>query len=316
MDHAGSITTLYLMIHPEPRSQAKVDTYLPRWRAFLGDAGRNSQAVLCLITNASPLTPVIHALAQESFGQRCFVDCRDWSDPVKLKYVDHVCRTFAGHGKHCGAYGLWSDRLALIWSEGLRGELAARGLHMDPTQVQVIGFGSQWGGCLTKYVALMSSNLGVKATPEILPHLCHDAGHRLRADFLEKKHLDEHVWCYLFRTAGGVHFAQFMDSLRAVWEPPKTVSVATDPGYLYNVRVTGPQPPQSPVTMSDGRATFAVMDGYLSPTITVLDPKGTYESFRMAMFAAVVGRSDPLACRSVSFGAFPHEQEVDLGGFD
>jgi len=321
MTNERRISKLYLMVHPTPRTEEKINVFFPRWESFFEEAARDPKAAVCVLSNSPPRMAELSATIERLFGDRCFLDTRDWTDATKLKYVDHVCRTFGGHGKRCNAYGLWTDRLALMWAEGLKADMASRGFVWSPDELQVCGFGSQWGGCMTKYVSLMSAYLGVAKTPEILPELCRDAGYGLKGEYLEKKLLDRHVWAFLFRTDKGIHFAHFMESLRPVWERPKVVTIAADPkDYHFNVQAANNQAmfyagDRDPIVFGEGCATFAVMDGYFSPNVTVIAPESEYEAFRAAMFAAQVGDADPHAYQQVTFGSFPHQQQVELGFF-
>jgi len=313
------ISKLYLMIHPTPRNAGKIKTYLERWEQYLSEAAADPEAALCVLSNSPPEMAEVSEMVSGLFGDRCFMDPDDWSDATKLKFVEAVGRAFAVRGTHSRdrTYGLWTDRNAIRWTEGLKMGLADRGFTYSPSNMQVFPFGAMWGGCMTKYAALMSSHLGVERTPEILPELCHDAGYSVAGRYLEKRELNNHVWAFLFQADNGVYFAQFMEGLRAAWERQKLAVIeATPDDYFihagaYNSLIALDT---SSVTLGAGKIRFPVMDGYLSPNITVFCRDDDYDSFRQTMFAAEVVVDE---CRDdmVRVGVLPYQAPAALDDF-
>jgi len=315
----GKISKLYLMIHPTPRNAQEVRLYFERWEEYLSEAVADPEAALCVLSNSPPQMAEVSTTVSKLFGDRCFIDPDDWSDETKLKYVEVVDKTFAvrgAHGKH-GTYGLWTDRNAIRWAEGLKMDLAARGFTYSPNDLQVFAFGAMWGGCMTKYAALMPSHLGVERTPEILPELCHDAGYSVDGEYLEKRELNNHVWAFLFKANNGSYFAQFMEGLRPVWERPKLARIqATPDDYFIHVGAYNGliALDASSVSFDAGKALFPVMDGYLSPNVTVFCRDDDYSAFKQAMFAAEIV-ADRSGNNGVRVGLLPYQAPASLDAF-
>ena len=310
------ISKLYLMVHPTPRNAKKVKTYFDRWEQFLSKAAVNSETVLCVLSNSAPEMQELSRIVNEIFGERCFMDPDDWSDATKLKYVEMVDTTFNSRGIYgkYGIYGLWTDKNAIRWTEGLKRDLATRGFMYSSSELQVFGFGAMWGGCMTKYTALMASHLQVEKTPKILPELCHDAGYSVDGEYLEKKELSNQVWAFLFKANNNMYFAQFMESLRPASGHPKLVKIKTtnDDCFIHAGNFNGHIPvATSSVTFIDGKAQFPVMDGYLSPNITVFWRDSDFKSFKQTMFAAEVSIGN---CQNekISVGLLPYQSPAPL----
>ena len=149
------ISELYLMVHPTPRNAEKVKTYFERWEQYLSKAAAAPETALCVLSNSPPEMEELSKIVSKLFGERCFMDPDDWSDATKLKYVEMVDKTFAVRGIHGkdGIYGLWTDKNAIRWTEGLKMAFVNRGFDYSPSELQVYGFGAMWGGCMTKYTA-------------------------------------------------------------------------------------------------------------------------------------------------------------------
>lgn len=312
------IKKLYLMVHPTPRNAEKVEKYFKRWNHYLTEAAQDPAAALCILSNSPPEMAELRENMKQLFGERCIVDPDDWSEATRLLYVDMVEKTLGLGGwsfPKSNLYGLWTAKNALRWAEGLKRELVQRGFSYSPSNLRVFGFGAMWGGCMTKYVGLMSSQLGVCQTPEIIPELCGDAGFPINSEYLEKQELSDHVWVFLFRANNGIYFAQFMDSLKPVFKPAKTVrlQMKSDDYFIhtssFNAYFT---PDKSAVISDDDSIEFPVMDGYFSPNITIFCRHGDYSLFKKTVFATVVKHSVN-SSRQLHHSLIPYLESVNSG---
>ena len=134
---------------------------------------------------------------------------------------------------------------------------------------------------------------------------------------MEKKELNNHVWAFLFKANNGSYFAQFMESLRPVWERPKLARIeATQDDYFIHVGAYNGliALDTSSVSFGAGKVLFPVMDGYLSPNITVFCRNDDYSSFKKAMFAAEIA-VDESRDDTTRVGYLPYQSPALLDAF-
>ncbi len=306
------------MVHPTPRNADKIEKFFPRWRAYFNKHSSDPKSVLCILSNSPPEMRKIAEMAKENFGDRLFMDPDDWSEKTKISYVDMVEKTFGALNLHEDSlYGLWTARNALRWAEGLKRDLARRGLTYSPPELCIFGFGSMWGGCMTKYVSLMSHQLGAEKTPDILPELCSDAGFPIQGEFLEKFELSDHVWVFLFQANNGTYFAHFMESLKPVFERFKTVTLTVEPNdcFVHVGSFNAYHTPDKSQTRSDEKSiVFPVMDGYSAPNVSVLCRHGDYDRFKQSVRNATVTRNTTRGLQ-MQRSSIPYQQPVPLNNF-
>jgi len=231
----SEITKLYLLVHPMPRKTETRDRYMTLWRELIAKEAQNAENAICILSNAdSEPMQTLHAWAQDAFGDRCVLDPHDDGPETQVLIADDLRRTLGGRGSYTEwiPYEIWTSNMARMWTEGLKRELQERGHHYDPEALTVEACGQQWGGCLAKYSIFMPKYLGLTRPTDTNAALSPDAGWPVKAVFLERVAMDRHVWLFLFKTADGLTMAQFMDGLRAVWEPPHVVTVKIDPAHV------------------------------------------------------------------------------------
>ncbi|MCF7848870.1 MAG: hypothetical protein K9M45_08480 [Kiritimatiellales bacterium] len=320
MTTSQQIKTLHLMVHPTPRNAEKVEEYFKRWNRHMTEAAADPETALCVLSNSPPEMKTLLEESRRLFGDRCIADPDDWSDATKLLYAELVEEAFTGLNASSpdnNLYGLWTAQNALRWAEGLKRELERRGFSYSPSELRVLGFGSMWGGCMTKYVALMSHQLGVSKTPEIMPELCADAGFPVNGEYLEKFELPHHVWAFLFKANNGTHFARFMESLKPVCEPPKMVELAMgkDDYFIHTGAFNAYFPPDnSQIKGDDQSIAFPVMDGYSAPNVTIFCRHDNGGAFREAVRKAKVSPGTNRDMR-IHRAAIPYQRPVNVDTF-
>ena len=199
------LTRLYLFIHPVPRREETRQEYMPKWDKLFMDEGADETIALCILSNNTKEMADLESMGERSFGERCIMDPHDISDQTKVLLAEDLLKTFGGRG-HDGEwlpYEIWTAGLARKWTEGLKKSLDSRGFTYDPEQLHLVTCGQQWGGCLTKYSALMAKYLGLIEAPDIRADLSPDAGHPMKAKFLERVEIDQHVYLFLFKMPDG-----------------------------------------------------------------------------------------------------------------
>lgn len=211
------------------------------WIELLERAGPDPSNAICLLSNAPPEMEQLRAAACEHFGDRCVIDPNDDSPETRLLMYDDLQRTLQHRGTYTEwiPYEIWTANNARRWAEGLRRELAARGYALHGPELTIESCGQQWGGCLTKYSAFIGKYLGLDHPVDVNAALSPNAGFPIKAQFVERVPMGGHVWLFLFETADGLPMAQYVDGLRAVWEPPHCVRVPCEPRRL-NVITTTP----------------------------------------------------------------------------
>jgi hypothetical protein len=178
---------------------------MSKWKELIMDEGPDETVALCILSNSAEEMVEIVSIAQRSFGERCIVDPHDLSDETKVLLAEDLLRTYGGRGHYDEwlPYEIWTAGLARKWTEGLKKSLDSRGFTYDPQQLHLVTCGQQWGGCLTKYSAFMANYLGLIAAPDLRADLSPDAGHPMKAKFLERVEIDQHVYLFLFKMPDG-----------------------------------------------------------------------------------------------------------------
>jgi len=227
----ANLTRLVLVVHVHtPRDPEAAKAYWDRWEDLFRTEGAREDSALCMLSSSNGAEPELTVLAQKRFGDRFVLDPRDASEATQLVMAEDLAKTLSGRGRfdQWVPYEIWTSSMARRWTEGLKRELAERGHTWDPGRMKVLAFGQQWGGCLTKYAMFMPRYLGVTQTPDVLAECSPDAGWPLAARFIERVPLERHVSLWLFETHDGRPMAQFLDGLRAVWEPGHRAVVPLD----------------------------------------------------------------------------------------
>jgi len=264
-------------------------------RAMVARAHDDGVAV-CIVQSARGDKPLVQA-AQEHFADRCCVDPSDNSAETQAILAQDTARGFSRRGNHgtWNVYELWSSYNARRWVEGLRAELANRGLCLSPEGLTVETFGS-WSGCHHKYSNFMTTYLGAQgpAVRHAELDLCTLKGMPMEvAEFVECVRLEYHVLMFLFRRTDGCPMAQFWDGLRPVWEQPHTARVHLDPSEAVLINFS----PNSFIPVSG--AARKVEDGFIADvgdgchpaysTIVGNDSSDAgFEVFRSSMANAVI----------------------------
>jgi hypothetical protein len=294
------IATLYLFVHclGESMPAAARAEYTERWRELFGRVAADPATAICFLSSG-PSSLEVAALARKSFGDRCVVDPRDDGPETRNLMLRDLQVAFRDRGMNgeWEPYEMWTSTNARRWSEGLEAEFAARGLAIDPERTRIIACGRAWDGCLAKYSAFMSRYLGLSRAAEMIPALSPDAGSPLGGTFRERVPLDRHVMLYLFETADGRPFGQFIDGLRGVAEPPHVAAIDIDRSRVQLVTQPphGSMRPQPVVTaLASGPLLVDVGDGCRPVFTTVVGTRIDYTEFKAALAAA---RIEPLATR-------------------
>ncbi|MFC1461111.1 hypothetical protein ACFLQR_01155 [Verrucomicrobiota bacterium] len=291
------ITKLYLFIHPMPRRTHTRQQYMAKWEKLIIDQGPNEENAICILSNAPKEMEKLKNLAQRYFGQRCIIDPDDNSVETKLLLAEDLERTFRGRGCYNEwlPYEIWSSIIARKWTEGLKKNLDNVGFKYKPEHLHVVTCGQQWGGCLTKYSTFMAKYLGLTEPPDLRADLSPDAGWPIKATFVERIEMDRHVYLFLFKMPDGRPMAQYMDGLRAVWEPPHIATVQLNASRVEIV-TTSPN-----LYLKVNEAAKVIQDTIIAdvgdgchPAITTLvGTKIEYEEFRESLTnAKITPRND------------------------
>ena len=289
----SEITRLYLFIHPMPRKAETRERYMPLWEELITREGRNAENAICVLSNAdNRFMRTLNGWAQDAFGDRCILDPIDEGPETQVLLAEDLRRTFGGRGSYTEwiPYEIWTSSMARKWTEGLKRELQERGHTYEPEALTVEACGQQWAGCLAKYSIFMPKYLGATKTTDTNAALSPDAGWPLKAEFVERIAMDRQVWLFLFRTADGLPMAQYMDGLRAVWEPPHVVAVSIDP---KRVEVVTSSPnrylePTGKAQVLEGAVVMDVGDGCHPAFTTLIGRDVPFDEFRDALAAGQV----------------------------
>jgi hypothetical protein len=270
--------------------------YTARWRDLFGRVGGDPETAICFLSSG-PSSLEVAALARQSFGDRCVVDPRDDGTATRDLMLRDLQVAFRDRGMNgeWEPYEMWTSTNARRWSEGLKAEFSARGLAVDPARTRILACGRAWDGCLAKYSAFMSRYLGLSRAAEMIPALSPDAGSPLGGTFRERVPLDRHVMLYLFETADGRPFGQFIDGLRGVAEPPHVAAIDIDRSRVQLVTQPphGSMRPRPVVTaLASGPLLVDVADGCRPVFTSVVGTGIDYAEFKAALSAA---RIEPVA---------------------
>lgn len=294
------IDTLYLFVHciSESMPAASLAKYRERCRELFDRVGGDPDTAICFLSSG-PASVEVAEVARKSFGDRCIVDPRDDGTETRNLMLRDLQRAFRDRGMNgeWEPYEMWTSTNARRWSEGLKIELAGRGLAIDPERTRMLACGRAWDGCLAKYSAFMSRYLGLTRAAELLPALSPGAGSPLGGRFRECVPLDRHVMLYLFETAEGQPFGQFFDGMRGVSEPPHVAAIDIDPAKVQLLSQS-PHAAMRPRPVVDALASgpllVDVADG-CRPVFTTVVGRGIgYDELKAALAAA---RIEPLATR-------------------
>ena len=307
----SKISKLHLFVHPTPRHPATLDRYFPLWQRLMAEEGAKQENAICLLSNSPKECETLRTWARESFGDRCVLDPTDDSAETRLLLADDLQRTLSKRGNFTEwiPYELWTSNNARRWTEGLKREWAERGHTYDPDTLMVEACGQQWGGCLTKYAMFMPKYLGLSRATDVNAALSPDAGYPVKAEFRERIAMDSNVWLFLFETVDGLAMGQFMDGLRAVWEPPHVVSLAIDTRCV-DVMVSSPNGyvPASGATAVSGDTVMADVGDGCHPAYTSIIAKDmSFDELRTALAA---GRVSPLDVRRRVSHAVPYADPI------
>jgi hypothetical protein len=290
-DKLKTISTLYLVVHPIggwDRATLRAD-YMEKWKALIVAEAPKEDNALCILTCGGD-SLALAKLAQESFGTRAFVDPSDSSPATLVLIAQDLERTLGT--REWVPYEMVTNLNSRKWTEGLKLELRKRGFTYDPQTLRVVAFGQQWTGCLTKYALTMPVHLGLANAAEVRPDLSPYAGFPLKVTYRECIPMDRHVQLFLFETVDHQPVAQFMDGLRAVWDPPH---VAIVPLKSANVEIVCTQAnlyyaptPYPTSSLNTEGVVVDVADGS-RPIVATLVGKGIgYDAFRAAVAKATI----------------------------
>jgi hypothetical protein len=280
-----------------PRDAEARAGFMAGWRSLIARGGRDRRSAICILPDSAGGVEELYTLAQESFGDRCVVGPSDDGEATRALIADDLARTFRERGRfdEWAPYEFWTATMARRWAEGLRRSLAERGYTWGPA-LNVVSFGQQWAGCLTKYSMLMPRLLGVTRTPRVRVNLCPDAGWPMRGRFVERVGMGRRVSLYLFETPDGRPMGQYLDGLRAIWEAPHAALVPTGRQRI-ETRQASPNehlPVGGPVETWQGGVVADVGDGCHARFTTLLGRKGRYDAFKQALAAArIIPRRSP-----------------------
>lgn len=292
-----TISTLYLFVHPTGTwdSTAVRAEYMAKWKALISAEAPNEESAIWLITcGCGGDSAALNQFAQEAFGERAFIDPIDESPATKVLIADDLERTLSKRGSVDGwvPYEMQANVTSRKWTEGLKKMMQSRGVSYDPKTLRIVACGQQWIGCLTKYAVFMSAQLGVSKPPEIQPELSHYAGFPLRVKYRECVQLDRHVQLYLFETVDQRPVAQFVDGLRAVWEPPHVAIVPAD-AAKFEIICSQPNSYQPAVgyptsSVNQDGMVVDVADGSRPIIATIVARNMAYDQFREVMTKATI----------------------------
>lgn len=289
-NRSKAITTIYLLVHPIgswDRTSVR-DEYMAKWKDLIAAEGGKEDHAIWIITSGED-SLALARFAQEHFGDRAFIDPSDDSPTTQILIAEDLQRTLSERGYIDGwaPYEMQANVLARKWAEGFKNEVRERGYSYDPETLQLIACGQQWIGCLTKYVVFMSVHLKLANPAEVRPDLSPYAGFPLRVTFRECVKMDRNVLLFLFETADHRPVAQFVDGLRAVWEPPHVAVVPLDANTV-DILCTQPnayQPatPYQTGSVNNDNLVVDVADGSRPVISTVVARNSDYSKFKAAM---------------------------------
>lgn len=262
-----------------------------KWHELLSVEGRKVDSAVCILSDGMSGMSELIECSQKYFGDRCIVDPHDDSEGTRLLIANDVERMLQQRGifDEWIPYELWTSTNARRWTEGLKKTLCERGYSYDESQLQILSCGQDWSGCGTKYSMLMSAYLGVIQTPHLSAELSPDAGFPFAAEFVERIVLSHHVQLYLFRTSCGQPMAQFLEGIRAIWEPPHVAIIENASSKVRPVVM--PVNPslmirKDAVTATGYHLVIDVTDGCRPSSVTIFGENISFSEFRDLMAAA------------------------------
>ena len=290
------LNKLYLFVHATPRDPEKLDHFMPIWDKLLHEEGKKEDVAVCMLSNSPKEMAILNGWAQEAFDDRAFIDPNDNGPETRLLIADDLGRTMQHRGNFTEwiPYEIWTSNNARRWAEGLKRDIATRGFTYDPDGLEVEAFGQQWGGCMTKYSTFIPKYMGLTQTTNVNAALCPDVGYPVAATFVERIGMADHVWLFLLQTSDGLAMGQFMDGLRAVWEPPHLVTVKLDPSKV-NVVSSSPNgyvKVDETAKIVGDTVVMDVGDGCRPSYTTVIAPGMMFDELRAALAAGTVSALD------------------------
>jgi hypothetical protein len=263
---------------------------MARWAsAFAADESPEESAICIVFSGRSADRRALPELAAKHFGPRVVIDPRDDGDRTKVLIAEDLERTLVGRGCHAEwiPYEIWAAAKARRWTEGLKTALGDLGLSYAPDRLEFVTCGRAWGGCHTKYSMFMAVYLGLAKTPDPRADLCPGAGNPFAAEFRERVEMDRRVHLFMFELPDGRPMGQFMDSLRAVWEPPHAAAVDIDPDAVELVTSANEfLPPRPDARVVAGGIVADVGDGCQPGTTTIVGRGVDYEALKSALAGA------------------------------
>ena len=292
-----TLNRLLLFIHPPAHSLLSLGSKPQphrdaQWlRIVEEECASEDTAVLILPTHHGDEELI--AAAQNGFGERCFVEPSDNGEETKLLLADDMLKMMSLRGRFNEwiPYELWSSNNARRWAEGMKREMVERGLQLDLEATETRAFGN-WTGCNIKYSTFMPRYLDL-ARPALRDPVEENFPLPVR-EYVETVGLDAHVQLYLFIHEDGRPMAQFVEGIRAVWEPPHVCTVKIDPAKIElhfntpNAFVGPPTAPLQATRMLDDGFVADASDGCRPAQATVVGQNLTYDEFRNALAAADV----------------------------
>ena len=286
----------YLFVHPPAHGPYLLGWKLDvkreeEWKELIRKESQDEEkGVLIFSAAGSGKDEELNEYAFKYFRERCFIDPWDESPQTMVILAQDLEKMFSTRGNYDEwlPYEIWSSNNARKYAEGLKKELKKRGFFFDPQKIEMEAFGN-WTGCHFKY-----SNFLPRYLDFVRPAVRHPvvANFPVKAkEFVECITLDHHVQLYLFLREDGQPMAQFIDGLRAVWEPPHFCQVKIDHKkielYFY--------PPNEFIRSTIG-ATKILEDGFLAdvgdgcrPSFTTIVGKDvSYEDFKKALVSAKI----------------------------
>jgi hypothetical protein len=291
-DETKDRMTLYLFVHPMPRTQPLIKNFKAKWEKLFIEEGHKENNVLCLLSNSAEHMPELTDMGKKYFGERCIVDPYDNSDNTKVIIADDLIRTLQERGNKDDwtVYEIWTSNNARRWAEGLKRGLDKLGFANARKNMNMVTCGQQWTGCLTKYSCFMAKYMGRTEPPDQRAELSPEAGFPIKAEFLERISMDRNVYLFLFRTSDGRPMAQYIDGMRGVWEPPHIATVELDQTRVESL-TTSPNAymkTQGAASITHNTFIADVGDG-CHPAVTTLISNGLeYEEFRESLANAII----------------------------
>lgn len=304
--------TLYLFVHAMPRTEQLVEKYMAKWEELFIEQGPKDNNVLCLLSNSAKDMPALTALGKRYFGERCIVDPSDDSDATKVLIANDLTRTLSVRGNKADwiVYEIWTSNNARRWSEGLKRSLDRLGYAEQRKHMNMVSCGQQWNGCLTKYSMFMAKYLELKTPPDKRADLSPSAGWPIEAEFAERISMDRNVYLFLFRTADGRPMAQYVDGMRAIWEPVNSAHVELDATKVLSITSTPNLylRPQGAADVTGNTFIADVGDGCHPAATTLISNAMAYGDFRDSLAKAKI-----VPRKSSQTSLRPYENSVILG---